>query len=294
MTDLAAEHPRTDAVDSVSTRTHDEPFAVVGPWTVDPTAAGQVVFTTVHSGHDLRPEVAERMILPEDDRFREEDPFTDAIARGVGSGMVMHRSRFEVDLNRPRATAVYMEPGQCWGLDVWRGGRLDEDVAERSRQVHDAWYAELGRRLDVLAARGPYAVFDVHSFNHRRDGADAGPAPQEQNPDVNVGTGSLDREPWIPVVDAFMDSMARPLVSGIGRRLDVRENVRFWGQNEARWAHRRHPDVACVLALEFKKEFMDEWTGRPDPAVVAELSAALADAADAVAQALADVKVPTP
>ena len=32
MTDLAAEHLRTDAVDSVSTRTHDEPFAVVGPF----------------------------------------------------------------------------------------------------------------------------------------------------------------------------------------------------------------------------------------------------------------------
>ncbi|QCP08192.1 hypothetical protein FDF08_09520 [Micrococcus luteus] len=40
MTDLAAEHPRTDAVDSVSTRTHDEPFAVVGPWKDDPAAAG--------------------------------------------------------------------------------------------------------------------------------------------------------------------------------------------------------------------------------------------------------------
>lgn len=240
MTDLAAGHPRTDAVDSVSTRTHGEPFAVVGPWKDDPAAAGQVVFTTVHSGHDLRPEVAERMILPEDDRFREEDPFTDAIARGVGSGIVMHRARFEVDLNRPRATAVYMEPGQCWGLDVRRGGRLDEDVAERSRQVHDAWYAELGRRLDVLAARGPYAVFDVHSFNHRRDGADAGPAPQEQNPDVNVGTGSLDREPWIPVVDAFMDSMARPLqvdgeYAAFRRRStsdDVRSNMSAGGKAE--------------------------------------------------------------
>ena len=294
MTDLFTDRAGTAAVDSVSTRTHEEPFSVVGPWKDDPAAAGQVVFTTVHSGHDLRPEVAERMTLAEEDRFREEDPFTDAIARGVGSGMVMHRSRFEVDLNRPRATSVYMEPSQCWGLDVWRGGRLEDAVAERSREVHDAWYAELGRRLDVLASRGPFAVFDVHSFNHRRDGADADAAPQEQNPDVNVGTGSLDREPWIPVVDAFMDSLARPLISGIGRRLDVRENVRFWGQNEARWAHRRHPDTACVLALEFKKEFMDEWTGTPDPAVVNELAAALADAADAVAQALADVKVPTP
>ncbi|MGC5048749.1 N-formylglutamate amidohydrolase [Micrococcus porci] len=281
-------------VDSVSTGVHHEPFSAVGPWKDDPAAAGQVVFTSVHSGHALRPEVAERMVLAEADRFREEDPFTDAIGAGVGSGLVMHRSRFEVDLNRPRATSVYTSPEQSWGLDVWRGGRLDEDVAERSRQVHDAWYAELGRRLDVLAGRGPYVVFDVHSYNHRRDGAKAAPAPREQNPDVNVGTGSVDREPWAPVVDGFMDSMARPLVAGLGRRLDVRENVKFWGQNEARWAHRRHPDQACVMALEFKKEFMDEWTGQPDAAVVRELSAALADAADAVAQALADVKVPTP
>lgn len=294
MTPHATGPARPAAVDTVSTRTHDEPFSVVGPWRHDPAAAGQVVFTTVHSGHDLRPEVAERMALTEAARFREEDPFTDAIARGVGSGMIMHRSRFEVDLNRPRATAVYMEPAQCWGLDVWRQGRLDDAVAERSREVHDAWYAELGRRLDVLAARGPFVVFDVHSFNHRRDGADAVPAPQAGNPDVNVGTGSLDREPWIPVVDALMDSLARPLISGVGRRLDVRENVRFWGQNEARWAHRRHPDTACVLALEFKKEFMDEWTGEPDPAVISELAAALTDAADAVAQALPDVEVPTP
>ena len=69
MTDLAAEHPRTDAVDSVSTRTHGEPFAVVGPWKDDPAAAGQVVFTTVHSGHDLRPEVAERPKLLADGMF---------------------------------------------------------------------------------------------------------------------------------------------------------------------------------------------------------------------------------
>jgi N-formylglutamate deformylase len=286
--------PTNAGVDSVSVRGHSEPFAAVGPWKDDVTAAGQVVFTAVHSGHDLRDEVAERMVLDETVRFREEDPFTDAIGAGVGSGLVMHRSRFEVDLNRPRATCVYQRPEDCWGLDVWRDGVLDDAVAERSRQVHDSWFAELGRRLDVLSRRGPFVVFDVHSFNHRRDGADAAAAPQEQNPHVNVGTGSLDRQPWIPVVDAFMDSMARPLISSLGARLDVRENVKFWGQNEARWAHRRWPDTACVLALEFKKVFMDEWTGQPDPTVVAELRAGLADATRAVEEALEDVEVPTP
>lgn len=286
--------PTHAAVDSVSVARHDEPFSVVGPWRDDVTAAGQVVFTAVHAGHDLRDEIRERMDLDEPVRFREEDPFTDAIGAGVGSDMVMHRSRSEVDLNRPRETCVYQRPEDCWDLDVWREGTLPDDVAERSRQLHDAWFAELGRRLDVLGRRGPFVVFDVHSYNHRRDGADAPAAPQEENPHVNLGTGSLDREPWSSVVDAFMDSMARPLISTLGTRLDVRENVKFFGQNEARWAHRAHPDTACVLALEFKKTYMDEWTGEPDPSVVAELRDALADAATAVEQALADVEVPTP
>ena len=38
------------------------------------------------------------------------------------------RSRFEVDLNRPREEAVYRVPEDCWGLDVWRGGRLDSSL----------------------------------------------------------------------------------------------------------------------------------------------------------------------
>jgi len=135
-----------------------------------------VVFTAVHSGHDLRDEIRERMVMDVDVRFREEDPFTDAIGAGVGSGMVMHRSRFEVDLNRPRETCVYQRPEDCWDLDVWREGTLPDEVAERSRQSHDAWFAELGR-LNVLARRGPFVVFDLHSYNHRRDGAEADPAP---------------------------------------------------------------------------------------------------------------------
>ena len=43
--------------------------------------------------------------------------------------------------------------------------------------------------------------------------------------------------------------------------LDARENVVFEGRNLAWWVHDRYPRVGCVLALEFKKTFMDEWTG---------------------------------
>ncbi|WP_336704475.1 N-formylglutamate amidohydrolase [Micrococcus terreus] len=270
-------------------------FRAVGPW-AGPGAQGtdQVIFTAVHAGHDLRDEVRELMVLDEDTRLREEDPFTDRLGTGVGSGLVMNRSRFEVDVNRPRATSVYQTPDECWGLDVWQYGRLPDEVAERSRAIHDAWFTELGRRLDVLAARGPFVVFDIHSYNHYRDGQDQPAAPQEGNPDINVGTGSLDREPWIPVVDAFMEAMGTPEVKATGRPLDVRENVRFWGQNQARWIHRRYPDTACVLALEFKKTWMDEWTGVPDQDHMDELAQILASTVPAVTQALKQVKVPTP
>ena len=43
--------------------------------------------------------------------------------------------------------------------------------------------------------------------------------------------------------------------------LDARENVVFEGRSLAWWVHDRYPRVGCVLALEFKKTFMDEWTG---------------------------------
>jgi hypothetical protein len=52
-----------------------------------------------------------------------------------------------------------------------------------------------------------------------------------------------------------------------GRRLDVRENVAFQGKGQqTRFVHERYPRKGCAIALEFKKFFMDEWTGEFDPA----------------------------
>jgi len=47
----------------------------------------------------------------------------------------------------------------------------------------------------------------------------------------------------------------------LGRHLDVRENVKFRGGQFSRWIHETFPGSACSLAIEFKKIFMDEWTG---------------------------------
>ena len=245
--------------------------------------AGPVVTTAIHAGHELRPEVSEMIVLDERTRLREEDPFTDLIAAGAETPVVANRSRFEVDLNRPRDRAVYSSASESWGLDPWKSD-VPGDVAERSLAVHDEFYSELAQALDRLATRGPFVVFDVHSYNHRRGGVDAPPAPAAENPEVNVGTGSLGRDRWAPVVAALVEGLRETTLHG--RCLDVRENVKFEGAQLARWIHQRYPGRGCALALEFKKTFMDEWTGAVDPRHLVGLQDALADVVPAVSDSL--------
>ena len=238
-------------------------YEFVGDW------SGQLLATSIHAGHDLRPEVAELMVLDEKDRLREEDPFTDTICSLIPARVLVHRSRFEADLNRVRDKAVYTRPEDCWGLNVWSSGQLPDDVVAGSLEYYDAFFADLAVRLDEMAARGPFVIYDVHSYNHRRPGADQPAEPVKENPEVNLGTGSVDRERFGAVVDAFRTSLS-------GQGFDVRENIKFKGQALAWWVHERYAGTGLVLALEFKKTFMDEWTGTPDPSHLDKLTRALA------------------
>lgn len=237
------------------------------------TSALPLVATAIHSGHDLRPEIADRMQLDDRTRRREEDPFTDRITTAGGLPIVVHRSRFEVDLNRPRHACVYTLPDDSWGLEVWREPLTEEQV-ERSLRMHDAFYAMVSAHLDELARQGPFVVLDVHSYNHRRAGADQPAARMADNPEVNIGTGSLDRDRWGHVVDRFMDDLGSQVV--VGHELDVRENVRFEGGHLSQWVQERYEDRGCALAVELKKAFMDEWTGQPDEQHLSELTDAFA------------------
>ncbi len=236
---------------------------------------GPLVATAIHDGHALRPEVAEHVALCDADRLREEDPFTGAWTALAPTRLVARRSRFEVDLNRPRERCVYRRPEDAWGLEVWREDPPDA-LIERSLAAYDAFYATLERIEAERAERhGRFVVFDLHSYNHRRDGPQGTPGPAAENPEVNVGTGTLaDRAPWAPLIERFIADLAS--VDVLGRRLDVRENVRFRGGNLGRWTHERFADSGCVLSVEFKKFYMDEWTGSLDSIQHAAIGRALA------------------
>lgn len=242
---------------------------------------GPIVATAIHDGHALRPECAEKMVLDEAIRLREEDPFTARIAAVVPTHVIVTGSRFQVDLNRPRDKAVYMCAADCWDLEVWRETPPPEMVA-RSLAEYDAFYATLeGILRECVRKHGRFVVLDVHSYNHRRDGMDAAADPSA-NPEVNVGTGSLDRSRWGTLVERFCRDL-----SALGGGLDVRENVKFQGGHMSRWIHATFPTTGCALALEFKKTFMDEWTGIVDDAHLARLARAVEATLPGLSESLA-------
>jgi hypothetical protein len=247
-------------------------------WTVQ-YGAGPVVATAIHNGHGLSAAVAEAMALPDADRLREEDPFTGEAVRDVPSHVVVHRSRFEFDLNRPPDGAIYLTPDQSWGLKVWKHQPSDELVA-RSLAIHADYYAMLAQLLDGVASRHErFALIDVHSYNHRRDGPGGDPAPQRQAPDINIGTFSMPRDHWAFLLDPLTEALRD--FDFNGRKLDVRENVAFEGKGyQARFVHERYPLRGCAIAFEFKKFFMDEWTGVPDDREVAAMRRIIGFVAD--------------
>lgn len=227
-------------------------------------ADGNLIATAIHDGHEVRPGVARLLALPEPDRLREEDPYTGSWTVVAGTRIVGRRSRFEVDLNRPREKAVYRTPADAWGLRVWRSDP-GENLISVSLAEYDAFYSYVrGVLTDVRKRHGIFVVFDLHSYNHRRDGPDASPADPAANPEVNIGTASMDRDRWAPVVDRFISDLRQ--FDYRGRHLDVRENVKFRGGHFPRWIHQQFPDSGCALAIEFKKFFMDEWSGSLFPA----------------------------
>jgi N-formylglutamate deformylase len=247
--------------------------------------SGPLLATAIHDGHALRSEASERMLLSDGDRLREEDPHTGHWTAMAPTRVVVLRSRFEVDLNRPRDKAVYRRPEDAWGLKAWPDEPSDGFV-ERSLDLYDDFYAAIeGIYGELLERHDKLVVFDLHSYNHRRDGPDGPAADPAGNPDVNVGTGTLqDRARWAPLIDRFIADLRG--FEFPGRPLDARENVRFRGGNVGRWSHEKFPAGVCVLSVEIKKFFMDEWSGRLDAAQHEAIGRALAGTVPGVLEEL--------
>ena len=95
----------------------------------------------------------------------------------------------------------------------------------------------------------------------------------------------MDRERWAPVVDAFIETLRGHHLNG--EPIDVRENVSFQGKGEqTRFVHANFAETGCAIAVEFKKIFMDEWSGEPDWRTIEQLRAILASSVPVLESAL--------
>ena len=242
---------------------------------------GPVIATAIHDGHAIRDSLVPWLASDHAERRREEDPLT-GLLTCVGDARIRVRSsRFEVDLNRPRDKAISADPADTWDMRVWKDS-LPRSETERSLQIWDAWYAMMRTLLDATIARwGCALLIDLHSYNHRRDGESGGAADAAENPDIELGVTTLDPRRWGDVAARFKGELKR---HPLGERvLDVRENVRFpTGGYFPEWVYAQYGERVCTISPEYKKIFMDEWSGEADIAAIETLRAGLEAAVAAV------------
>lgn len=221
-----------------------------------------VLALAIHHGHQVPPALERFTSISDIDRYREEDPYTGQFAQYFSNHIIVETSRFAVDLNRRREQCVYLEPEDAWGLKT-RNSELPEALYDDLLASYDDWYNTLVYQIERLLNLHPFLiVLDLHSFNHRRGGPDAEPDPQSENPDIILGRSNMAKA-FYPYVEDLREHLDGKTLWE--KQLDVRCDVKFPGGQLARFLHATFPGRLICLSIEFKKIFMNEWTGKLNP-----------------------------
>ena len=242
---------------------------------------GPVIATAIHDGHRMRPSLIPHLAISEQERRRDEDPLTGMLTSAGDVRLRVRSSRFQVDLNRPRGKALSDDPADTWGIRFWNGRLPDEELA-LAHAEHDRFYAMVTELIDAQVARwGSALLIDIHSYNHRRDGAEADPADPDGNPDIELGITTLDPDRWGDTARRFAEALRRTCI--LGRPPDVRANVRYpTGGHFPEWVYANWGDKVCTISPEYKKIHMDEWTGQVDIQALEDFRNGLERAVDEV------------
>lgn len=254
MEETIAQHVPADTSPALADRASE---FLAPPWDIV-VQPGPVMVTAIHAGHTIRPSLRPWLEIDAEDRLREEDPLTDYFLPAGDTILRANRSRFEFDLNRPAETAVTTDPEDTWGLKIWDPA-VPEAQTKHSLELHRRFYDWVADRVEtMIAEHGSILVIDIHSYNHRRDGPAEAPADAAENPDIDLGATTLDKGIYGGLLEEIAEGLRSCKVNG--RVPDVRTNVRWKdGGHFPEWLHAEYGQAVCVLTLEYKKIFMDEW-----------------------------------
>lgn len=225
-------------------------------------SSSPVLALAIHSGHQMPQALMRYTKISDADRFREEDPYTGQIAQHFPNHIIVESSRFAVDLNRKQDKCVYLKPEDAWGLDV-RLCELPDPLYQDLIRCYTDWYNTLVYQVERMLKVHPFLiVLDLHSYNHRRGGPDAEADPQSENPDIILGRSNMP-DSYYPLIEDLREHLdGKPLWD---KTLDVRCDVKFTGGQLARFLHENFPDRLFCISIEFKKIFMNEWSGKLNP-----------------------------
>lgn len=214
----------------------------------------------IHDGHHIDDDLLPYLLLNSKQRLREEDPYTALIAELPINQFVVGTSRFQLDLNRSIEESVYLRPDQAWGLTVWKEN-LPSTFLEILYKKHRDTYRIIERHIQTTIQKyGFFVVLDVHSYNVKRESISQD-IDEEANPQINLGTYYNDLK-WRILTESFLKAIQNQKL--YGESIDVRENIKFKGGYLNQFINSNFGDKGCVFSIEFRKDFMNEWTGEPD------------------------------
>lgn len=225
-----------------------------------------IICAAIHNGHRLRADLQKSFLLNKQDRFYEEDPFTDELISSFPIQLIGNDSRFEYDLNRAKTLSTYFK--SAWDKQVWTKALTPKQRAA-SHSKHQAFYNVLEVIIATIEKQFKNAiVFDIHSYNHKRIEANT--------PTFNIGSGQIDVERWGNVVNKFEQQLNKITLPNLAVRAATDEV--FQGRGYLITHVNAHFDNTLVLPTEVKKVFMDESTGEVYPLVLEELKAGVKNA----------------
>jgi len=214
----------------------------------------------IHDGHLIDDQIEPFMNLSEKERLREEDPYTALMAELPINQFIVGSSRFQLDLNRTINDSIYLNPDQAWGLKVWKSN-LPENLVTELYLDHKNIYNEIEELIQkTIEQYGFFIIYDIHSYNAKRNG------PEEiidsnLNPQINLGTAYIDNK-WTPLIHQLVEFIKQEKLYSYP--IDIQENIKFKGGYLSQLLNKKYAEYGCVISFEFRKDFMNEWTGTPD------------------------------
>ena len=123
----------------------------------------------MHASDRVHPDLQDAMAVSQQDRFREEDPYTDQFIENFPIQIKSLDSRFEYDVNRDYENAIYDQHKKTWGLQVW-SRELTEEEKKQSLAKHQEFHDLVDIVTAYMLRQNRYIVFfDVHSYCYQRE-----------------------------------------------------------------------------------------------------------------------------